>query len=554
MRDDGSSPSADPVVGLLAILACPVSATREALYAEALERDHRAVLAASVDLVLSGFSDEGWLVGRVAEELGAEAPRLLLARARAAGVPEFPERAAGGIRHLFRLADSPTARAYVRGLDAPDPGTAFVAICAAGTISLERASLAPLLTDLGIPLPMAALGRIATRPEPFLRRAAAQALALMPPAEAIPILEILAADAEPAVRAACYWAVRVLSLTDAEASRLLAVAFHVEDDPDLRELLDGLLSSAPIPETLLSEIVGSIGRLEAASDRRLVGILAQRIEEISGPLLDDLQDLACILLLVSRIAGVQNFADRTFPLIALLRRMPADGSDELSALQRYGAFVTASFLTIVRAGLHDPLILEGEISQGLAALGDTSFLPGGAQELLMELTQREIPPAHLEELALALGKADRDLAGRLALLAFVGTDEPVPASKRPSTEDSSSLPLHLRLRRISAEPDPHRACFLILSSRTHLPGLPGLSALLALARAGDVRSLVQLRPRLLQYAEKIPEALMFGSALVLPPGERQALFEGLRQARRGPFASLLETALANPALSGRNNA
>lgn len=519
-------------VHLASILASPYAAVRESLFAAALAESRAAVLEASVDLVLEGFSDEGWLAEQIAKELGSVAPELLLRRAPAVGLPADPERVAAAVRYIFRFADADAARLCARSLASTDASTAFVAACAAGTLSPSSATPAPLLAQLGAPAPTAALEHLASRPEPALRRATAQALALAPSAEALPILEQLAADAEPEVRSACYWSARTLSLIDPTASRLLALSFHVEDEPSLRAMLDGLLPTAPMPPVLIRELIRAVGSITEPTLPGALRALAERASEIPDADLLALTDLACALFVVWCLSGSPELDRRLRGVTSILRR-PSLGLWELRDPRRaWDAFVTGAFLAIARSDGNDPLVLDCETAGILGLVHDQAFLTPDMSARVEELAGMPPSQERLEELAAVLGSPDAAAASHLALVVLVARGELFGPEQRYGAEGLTGFPLHLRLRAMGPIWGPRRAFETALSGRAGLPGIEGLAACLALAHLRAPRALANLQSRLLKGEADGYDLFLLGASLLMSIDERDEFLALLRASGR----------------------
>lgn len=542
------TPSASPVDGpaglLEAALACPLEAERDALWAEALATTRDAVLESAVDRLLAEPPADPWLTARVEEELGPEASRLLLRRAGAAGPSRAPERTAAAVRYLLRHADGATAARFTRGLDSPDAATAFVAAAAAGAFSPDGEVPSSLLSKLGAAAPPSALGRLCTHPEPTIRRAAAQALGLLPPGDALAPLEILAADAAPSVRSACYWAARNLSLSDPGSSQLLALAIHVEDDPELKTMLDGLLSSAPLPPVRIADIVRSVGTIAGPAEGADLRLLGDRIDEIPDGDLLDLVDLACILFVVSRLSGWPALRRRLRSVAALLRRPSLGLFENRAPLAGWDAFVTGAFLAVAVSGDDDPLVLDCETKGVLELVHDEPFLTDEMKRQVALLTRGPLSATDLESMAEPLGAPAPSVAAHLALIVLVQRGEPLRRTGCVRLDDTSGLPLHLRLRILGEALGRERGPAAALRNRCVAAGLGGLTALLAAATLRDPAALADLRSRLVAGEAEALDLLHLGTALLLPADARLAFVESLRAAGRGALAESVECGLA----------
>lgn len=533
-----SAPPVDEAAGLLeTVLSSPFEAEREALWAEALEQGRDALLDVAVDRLLSAPPADGWLAERVAEALGPAAPGRLLGRASSAPPPSFPDRTSAIVRSFFRGVDSATARLVSRSLDSPNVATAFVAAAAAGTLAPDGGVPTSLLAGLGAPAPSAALGRLCAHPEPALRRAAAQALALLPPRDAIAPLENFAADAEPPVRSACYWAVRVLSLTDPGASQLLALAIHVEDDPELRTMLDGLLSAAPLPPLRIDEIVRSVGTLDGPAKGADLDVLAGHVDEIPDEVLLELVHLACALFVVAQVSGSPALRKRLRSVAVLLRRPSLGLFEERSPLRGWDAFVTGAFLAVATSGDEDPLVLSCETKSVLDLVSNEPFLTDDMKRAVDELTETRSFVPEMEDRAKALGLPDPSAAFHLALVTLVHRGDPLRARQRVRLDDTSGQPLHFRLRSLGEAIARERGLDASLRDGSLLPGVGGLAALLAGAALRDAASFAELRARVLAGEADRHDLVLAGTAFLLPNDDREPFLENLDASGRAAFAA-----------------
>ena len=538
------SPADDATGRLEAALSSPFEAERDALWAEGLARAREALLDAAVDRLLRDPPSSGWLAERVDDELGPAAPERLLRRASSAAFSSTPDRTAAAVRFLFRDAEPGTALRTARSLDSADTATAFVSAAAAGAFSPDGEVPSSLLGKLGAPAPPSALGRLCTHPESTVRRAAAQALSLLAPGDALAPLEILAADADPSVRSACYWAARTLSLSDPGAAQLLAVAIHVEDDPELRTMLDGLLSSAPLPPVRIADIVRSVGTVDGPAEGADLRLLGDRIDEIPDGDLLDLVDLACILFVVSRLSGWPALRRRLRSVAALLRRPSLGLFEERDPLAGWDAFVTAAFLAIASSGDDDPLVLDCETKGVLELVHDEPFLTDEMKRQVALLTRGPLSATELVSIAEPLGAPGPSVAAHLALVVLVQRGEPLKPPGRVRLDDTSGRPLHLRLRILGEALGQERGLPAALRSRSVAAGLGGLTALLAAATLRDAAALADLRARLVAGEAEHLDLLHLGAALLLPAEDRLAFVESLRAAGRGALAESVERGIA----------